>query len=367
MTAQLVSYIAPGAPATRRPATGREPFLRPEIGFTPAWYRQHLDIDFGERWHTDVAYRRGTVTAMQEELRRRFPSTATGGLDRPGEPRDLLTGVFGAAPAAAVFGLPIVYAADNWPTVEHRFLSREQMRALEPPDLDANPFFSGLMRQVDLIADTEGRCEGFVNWQGVLNVALRLRGQDIFLDLHEAPDACRQLFEVIATTIIHATRRLRERQRESGADYRFATVSNCSVNMVSPKQYAEVLLPCDLRIAEAFDGMGVHNCAWSADPYLEHYASIPNLAYIDMGLDSDLRRARALMPGARRAVMCTPMDLARKTPEELRADFERIARDFGPCDIVLADIEAGTPDERVSLAVELCRDAGAAASASGGP
>ena len=49
---QLVSYIAPGAPATRRPAEGNEPFLRPEIGFTPAWYRQHLDIDFGERFHT---------------------------------------------------------------------------------------------------------------------------------------------------------------------------------------------------------------------------------------------------------------------------------------------------------------------------
>ena len=47
---QLISYIAPGAPATRRPAEGNEPFLRPEIGFTPAWYRQHLDISFGERF-----------------------------------------------------------------------------------------------------------------------------------------------------------------------------------------------------------------------------------------------------------------------------------------------------------------------------
>ena len=54
MSTQLVSYIAPSAPATRRPATGNEPFIRPEIGFTPAWYRQHLEIDFGQRWHTDV-------------------------------------------------------------------------------------------------------------------------------------------------------------------------------------------------------------------------------------------------------------------------------------------------------------------------
>ncbi len=365
MTAQLVSYIAPAAPATRRPATGDEPFLRPEIGFTPGWYRQHLDIDFGERWHTDVRYRRRTVIAMREELRRRFPRTSIGGIDRPDDRLDLLTGVFGAAPVAAIFGLPIVYACDNWPNLGHSHLSREDVSVLEPPDLDTNPFFRGLMRQVDRIVEMEGRCEGFINGQGVLNVAQRLRGQNIFIDLYEAPDVCRHLFEVVADVIIDATRRVRERQRESGVDYRFATVSNCSVNMVSPEHYAEFLLPCDHRIARAFDSIGVHNCAWTADPYLEHYASLPHLGYIDMGLGSDLRQARALMPAARRALMYTPMDMADKTPQELQADFEHIACEYGPCDIVIADIEAGTSDERVLLAVELCREISAAAETSG--
>ena len=32
---QLISYFALGAPATRLPASGREPRIRPEIGFTP--------------------------------------------------------------------------------------------------------------------------------------------------------------------------------------------------------------------------------------------------------------------------------------------------------------------------------------------
>jgi len=53
---QLISYIAPAAPATRRPAQGHEPFLRPEVGFTPRWYRAALGIDFGRRRHTEVAY-----------------------------------------------------------------------------------------------------------------------------------------------------------------------------------------------------------------------------------------------------------------------------------------------------------------------
>ncbi len=107
---QLVSYIAPGAPATRRPADGNELFLRPEIGFTPAWYRQHLEINFGERFHTDPAYRRDCVAKMRHELNRRFPGQAIGGADRPDAPLDRLTGTYGACTVAGIYGVPLIYA-----------------------------------------------------------------------------------------------------------------------------------------------------------------------------------------------------------------------------------------------------------------
>jgi hypothetical protein len=352
---QLISYIAPSAPATRRPARGDEPFLRPEIGFTPAWYREALGIDFNARWHRDVAYRRETVAAMRAELQRRFPGEPIGGSDRDDGPPDLLTGLFGATSVAQIFGLAPRFACDNWPNVEPRHLTPEAMAALPRPDLDANPFFAGLMRQLDDIAGIEGHIEGFINWQGIINNAQRLRGQDIFIDLFEAPEACHHLFGTLCDTMIEAIRRVQARQRETGVDYRFATVSNCTVNMVSPEQYREFLLPYDRRIAAAFDTLGIHNCAWTADPYLDAYASVPNVGYIDMGLASDLVRAKALFPKARRALMYTPMDLANKPEREIRADFERIARDYAPCDIVIADIDAGIPDERVRLALSLCR------------
>mgnify|MGYP000247429488 CR=1 FL=1 len=80
---QLISYIAPGAPATRRPAQGNEPFMRSEIGFTPAWYRQHLDIDFTSELIDQVkaelfgrtktgtqseTFRKGRVDSWRDEL-----------------------------------------------------------------------------------------------------------------------------------------------------------------------------------------------------------------------------------------------------------------------------------------------------------
>ncbi len=355
-TRQLISYIAPAASATRRPATGSEPFLRPEIGFTPNWYRTSLGIDFAQRWHTDPAYRRETVLAMRSELKRRFGGTGIGGIDHADEPLDLLTGTYGCSGVAAIYGIPIVYAENNWPNCEHQYLSDNEVDSLEAPELDTNPFFQELMEQVEWIAAHEGRVEGFINFQGVLNNAYRLRGEKLFYDIIEAPQRCRRLFDCICNTMMDAAKRLHKRQLESGVKVDYFTVSNCMVNMISPEQYRDLLLPFDRRMGEAFGCIGIHNCAWNADPYVHDYAKIPHLGYIDMGLDSDLARAREAIAQARRALMYTPMDLASKSLEAIRADLERVARDYAPCVIVVGDIEAGTPDERVMAFLELCSE-----------
>ena len=175
---QLISYIAPGAPATRRPASGELPFLRPEIGFTPKWYAKSIGIGFGERWHTDFEYRRQTRISMREELDKRFPGTLIGSNGE--NTTDILTGLYGASSIAAIYGVPIRYDTEQWPTSEHHYFSDEEVDSLAPPDLDQNPFFKTLMDQIDRIGEEEGQIYGFMNWQGVLNNAQRLRGQEIW-------------------------------------------------------------------------------------------------------------------------------------------------------------------------------------------
>ena len=352
--AQLISYIALSAPATRRPANGDEPFLRPEIGFTPRWFCKNLDIDFGQQWHINPAYRRDSLAAMGQEVKHRFGAIPIGYGGDPANPRDLLTGTFGACCIAAIYGIEIVYAQDNWPNCAHQYLTDDETERLEPPDLDTNPFFTDLMKQVDWIAETIGSIEGYINWQGVLNNAQRLRGEDLFVDMALYPQRATRLFDCVTQTMIDAATRLYERQRETGVNVRHFTVSNCLVNMVSPQQYRELLMPFDCKLSETFGLLGIHNCAWNADPYIEDYASIPNVAYIDMGQESDLARAKDLMPNARRAVMYTPMDARQKDLEEIKTDLERIARDYGPCDIVFADNDADTPDSRIQELVGLC-------------
>jgi hypothetical protein len=320
------------------------------------WYREHCDVDFSEHWHLDPLYRGETLIRMRRELNCRFPALQLGG-PNPEEAPSTLDGVHGALTISRIFGVGAAYYEDNWPAARHEYLSEAQITALEVPDLSANPIFAQIMEQADVIARNFGRIEGYINWQGVLNNAFRLRGDQIFLDLMLNPGLAHHLFEVVTQTMISGMKLLYARQRESGVEIRHATVSNCVVNMVSPDQYRDFVLPYDRTLSEAFDDFGIHNCAWNVDPYIEDYATIAKLGYVDMGLDSDLLQARRLCPRARRALMYKPTDLAGKSRDELRADLARIRRELSPCDIVMADIEVGTPDQRVMELAELVEEA----------
>lgn len=353
---QLISYIALGAPATRRPAQGNEPYLRPEIGFTPRWYYDRLGVDFGEKWHLNPEYRREAVAAMAREVRTRFSTNLIGPLQTPEQPSDLLTGTFGTCFVASLFGVGIIYGRDSWPWSEHRHLSDEEADSLRPPALDNSPTFQALMRQLDWIERRQGSIVGYLNWQGVLNNAYRLRGESIFLDLVTQPERAHHVFSCVKQTMVEAASRIFERQRQSGFEIDFFTVSNCLVNMISPAQYEEFLWPHDRELAEVFGLLGIHNCAWNADPYVDYYARLPNIGYVDMGLESDLRRARQLFSAARRAVMYPPVALKDKPVSEIAVDLERIATEYGPCDVVFADIESDTPDSRVREILTICED-----------
>ena len=124
--------------------------------------------------------------------------------------------------------------------------------------------------------------------------------------------------------------------------------------MISPDDYTKHLLPFDQKLRSEFESFGIHNCAWVVDPYLDAYSRIPGLGYIDMGVTSNLAKAKQLFPNARRTVLYTAMDLVNKNEEEIHQDFEKIAQEIAPCDIGLPNVDLHVPDERVTFVMDLC-------------
>lgn len=354
-THQLRYYIALSSPPTRCEADGTEPFMRPEVGFTPRWFHEFCDIDFSETWHEDPDYRLKAHEIMSAEIRRRFPGRNICRVEDD-DPPDLLTGLYAGAVVPAIMGVGIRYWPDAWPAAHGGMLSEEQAEALEPVDLDNSAFFQGILRQLDRIEELTGTIRGFLNWQGVLNTTFRLRGEDTFIDFLDSPERARHVFDCVAETMLREQRALYARQRQAGADYRFATISNCVVNMVSGEHYREFLLPYDLMLRSHFEKFGIHNCAWVVDAYMDAYAETPDLGYIDMGVSSELARAKELFPNARRTLLYTAMDMMEKTDDQIREDFEKIAREYAPCDLGLPNVDLGIPDDRVKLAMDLCAE-----------
>lgn len=355
-SSQLRYYIALGAPPTRAQADGSEPFMRAEVGFTPRWYRHCCGLDFGERWHNDPDLRMKGWEKMRAEVRRRFQGRNIGSSETDAPP-DIFTGTFGGSVVSTLFGQGMKFWQDNWPASIHDHqLTDQEADSLQPPDIGSNAFFDGILKQMDRIQELTGTVVGYLNLQGVLNTAFRLRGEAIFMDMMDNPNRARGMFECVTTTQLAVYAKVYARQREVGVDYQFGTTANCVVNMISPGLYEEFLLPFDIKLRSSFRNFGIHNCAWKVDPYLRGYSKVPNLGYIDMGLDSNLIEVKRLFPDARRNVLYTSMDMMNKSDDQIRADFERIAQELGPCDLGFPNMELGVSDERICFALDLCQE-----------
>ncbi|GAB4116492.1 MAG: hypothetical protein Kow00103_12230 [Candidatus Caldatribacteriota bacterium] len=353
---KLRNHIPMGAPARREIADGTESDMRVSLGFVPGWYHKRCGIDFSEPWHKDPYYRHQSLKKMKHELCRSFPM-----IDYWDESKqdDLatLSGCYGAYVIPLVFGFPLIYKKDRWPEINpvKPKLSDQEIDKLNPDKIVNSPFVEELIEQMDIIEKEWGKIHGYLNWQGVLNNAFHLRGEQIFMDFYDKPDLTKYLFEVITEVMIKLAKMVQKRQRETGFYINHFSVSNCTLNMISPETYQDFLLPLDQKIASNFERFGFHTCNWNVTPYIEKIKKIPKLGYLDMGIMSNLARVKSEFPETRRALIYSPERLLRASLEEIKRDMVKVYLELSPCDIVMADIEADTPDNKVKVFIDICK------------
>lgn len=349
---QLRNHIPVGGLSTREPADGTESPFRVSLGFEPAWYLERCGTEFLEPWQRDPHYRYRMLGRMKAELKRAFPMVPYWDSSNH---EATLSGVYGMGTVVQAFGMKMIYSRDAWPAPDTtRRLSVAEVEKLDPERVLQSPVVEDLARQMDLIEGEWGTIYGFPNWQGVLNNAFTLRGQELYLDLYDRPALVHHFLGVMTEVMIRLVGLVEERQRRTGFGVNLLSVSNCVMNMLSPEQYRTFVYPHDKRIAESFERFGVHTCEWDVTPYIEVLSALPKVGYLDMGKMSDLPRVRAAFPDARRAVVYSSRRLKEASLEEIRKDMELIYRGVGPCDLVMADVLAGTPDRRVHDLLAMC-------------
>ena len=352
---KLRNHIPIAAPARREAADGTESDMRVSLGFVPGWYHQRCGIDFTDRWHKDPYYRYRSLKKMKHELCRTFPAVDYWNEDYQ-EDLATISGCYGAYVIPLAFGFPLRYQKDRWPELDpgKNKLKDEEISRLDIDQILNGPFIEELFQQMDLIEKEWGKIHGYLNWQGVLNNAFHVRGEQIFIDFYDKPELARFLFRVIAEVMIRLAKAVQGRQRKSGFYVNHFVVSNCTLNMISARTYREFLLPLDKKFARNFERFGFHTCNWNVTPYIEEIKALPKLGYLDMGIMSDLNRVKREFPDTRRALIYSPERLLQAPVEEIKGDMEKIFQKLSPCDIVMADIEATTPDSRVKNLLQIC-------------
>jgi hypothetical protein len=327
----------------RPPADGVEPKIH--VSFSPDWFTRRMGLDYGQRWHTDPLYRRESFVAMARAMNSEFPGLRLGGA--PEQIRGGLSQVNSCALMAALFGQDIVYSPEAWPENGRRLLDDASAEALEPSQVEDHPVYEDLMRQMELIEREWGEVDGELNYQGVLNTAFRLRGEQIFVDMTVAPQRAHRVLSAVCETMIRLADAVYARQAASGVGKDYFVTSNCVVNMISEAHYREFVLPYDRRLSEHYPRFGIHNCGWKVDAYAAAYSEVKPLGYLDFGIQSDLPLIKRLFPDATLAVILNPDDLLGRGPGEIESILRRLERTVGRCRIIVGSLDGRTDSSEV--------------------
>ena len=346
MISPLFPYIPFASALVWNRAPAGPPPVTIHVSFSPDWFAARMGLDLGSRWHHDPVYRRESFVAMARALNAEWPRLRLGG--EPQAIRGGLSQIHTCAPVAALFGQEVVYAKDAWPENARRRLDDDEADALEAPDFTEGAVFADLMRQMDVIEAQWGAVDGELNYQGVLNTAFRLRGEQIFTDMVAAPGRAHHVLDVVCETTMRFADEIYARQDRSGVRKDYFVTSNCVVNMISESHYREFVMPYDRKLSEHYAGFGIHNCGWKVDAYARAYSEIRPLDYLDFGIQSDLALCADLFPGTTLTVILNPEDVIGKTREQVRAVLQRLHDTLGSCRIILGSLDGRTRSEEVA-------------------
>jgi hypothetical protein len=318
-------------PYYRNPQLQNE-MLPADVVLQPSWWHAHAGITFDEDFFYHPTKRVESERRMEQVLHGRFGRYGLGA-DRD---RDLP--IIGAVHNAAGFmvsemlGCQIRYQADGAPDVIPA--------GCETLDVDPDqPFRSAAAKRCEHLRDQlktrHGRVLGDINWGGVLNIAMDLRGQEVFLDMVDDADKTRTQFRKLAevlerfasgiqsetgTSSISVNRNVRHFQNPVFLH------SECSHTMISVQNYEEFLMPIDVEWSRRHRPFGIHHCGKDPHRFAASYAKLPQLDFLDLGSGGDVALLRRHLPRTFFNLRLDPVSLVRQTPAEIRETVTRLVR-----------------------------------------
>jgi uroporphyrinogen-III decarboxylase len=331
--------------------------VRLQTGFYADWFHKHYGISFNKKYYLDPETRIESRMAMDKALYERFGDVGLG--DPNPKPKPIITA--GMVTLPAIFGCEVVFEDEALPWAMPMNLSEDKVMKLQVPDILNTWPMTEWIKQMDYLKKKYGKVIGDINTTGIQNLALKIRGDQLYIDYFENPDLCHHLLR-ICTECVKQLFEFNYKTTGTGAvdvtpmaDPKIAVIPNCTEEQISNNIYETFLLQYDNEVADAVKdhGLGIHHCG-SVNEVLEGYTKVRHLKFVEIGFGSDVKRCRqALGPDVAVNARISPVLMKNGTPEEVAAEVKKLIDQGAPLENYSIDtvgLTYGTPDENVKTA-----------------
>ncbi|MBQ1979496.1 MAG: hypothetical protein II228_06520, partial [Alistipes sp.] len=257
-----------------------------DVVFHPSWWNKHVGIVFDQDFFYDPRRRVSDEQLMEKTLHERFADCGLG--LHHAEERPEIGAVHLAAGylLSEMLGCEIEYGANTAPQV--LCAHREELTIDEEAPF-RSPAFKRLQKLIEQLKAKYGYVTGDINWGGVLNLALDVKGESILMDMMLDPEATKAYFAQIGRVVERFFSYIRsETGTTSISVNRIARLlddpvyihSECSHTMISEFDYEDQLLPIDIAWSEKYQPYGIHYCGKDPHRHAAQFAQIKNLSFL---------------------------------------------------------------------------------------
>ena len=317
----------------------RRPRLPAEIVLAPAWWHDREGITFDESFFFHPARRVEEERRMERALYERWGRFGLGEHRHEDRPE------IGAVHLAAGFllsemlGCRVEYREDAPPQVVP---AERDSLAIDPEAAFRSPAWKRFEALVEALETRFGYVTGDVNFAGVLNLALDLRGEALFLDFFDRPEESKAFLSALFEVIDRFTRYV---ERKSGTtslsvnrtvrhlEPALFLHSACSLTMISTDHYERFLAPFDAAWSRSRRPFGIHYCGEDPHRYGDTFARLPVLDFLDVGAGGDPAALRQALPRTFLNLRLSPVEMARSSPTEVSDTVERLVAASGDPDL----------------------------------
>lgn len=344
---------------SQNPLLGNSP-LPVDIVLLPEWWHKNERIIFDPDYFFHPLKR---VEVEQQKEKVLYERWGKYGL---GEHRNETRPEIGAVHLAAGFllsemmGCKVNYTENHPPQV---LAAHKELEHVNIEDAFNSEAFKKVLKLTDALKSKYGRITGDINWGGVLNIAMDLHGENIFLDMMMMPDKTKAYFDSIALVIEKFTSFLESETGTTsisvnrGVRHLSKLVllhSECSHTMISAEDYEEFLLSYDIAWSRKRP-FGIHYCGPDPHRMAASFAKIPHLDFLDVGWGGDIKVLREHLPNTFLNIRYSPVELAKQSNEEIRQTITSLVKDSGNpylTGVCCINIDDTVSDEKIDVIFE---------------